>query len=46
MLILGDHWVLSPSYDMLPVLYASVRDARVARDFAAPPLHPVATTLF
>lgn len=45
MLILGDDWVLSPSCDMLPVLYASVGDALVARDFAAPPLYPVATTL-
>ena len=41
---LGD-WALSPTYDMLPMLYAPVSGELVARDFAARPLQPSAATL-
>ena len=41
---LGD-WTLSPTYDMLPMLYAPVSGELVARDFAARPLQPSAATL-
>ena len=40
----GD-WTLSPTYDMLPMLYAPVSGELVARDFAARPLQPTAATL-
>jgi hypothetical protein len=45
LLIRGDDWVLSPTYDMLPMLYAPVAGELVARDFAARPLQPTAATL-
>ena len=45
LLIQDDDWVLSPTYDMLPMLYAPVAGELVARDFAARPLHPTAATL-
>ncbi|WP_370528172.1 type II toxin-antitoxin system HipA family toxin YjjJ [Rhodoferax sp. BLA1] len=45
LLIQGDDWVLSPTYDMLPMLYAPVGGELVARDFAARPLQPTAATL-
>jgi hypothetical protein len=37
--------LLSPTYDMLPMLYAPVGGELVARDFAARPLQPTAATL-
>lgn len=40
-----DDWQLSPTYDMLPMLYAPIHGEVVARDFAARPLHPSASTL-
>ena len=41
----NDDWTLSPTYDMLPMLYAPVGGELVARDFAARPLQPTAATL-
>ncbi|KQP18420.1 type II toxin-antitoxin system HipA family toxin YjjJ [Pseudorhodoferax sp. Leaf267] len=41
----GGDWTLSPTYDMLPMLYAPVGGELVARDFAARPLQPTAATL-
>ena len=41
----GDDWRLSPTYDMLPMLYAPVNGELVERDFAARPLSPTADTL-
>ncbi len=38
-------WRLSPTYDMLPMLYAPVNGELVERDFAARALHPTADTL-
>ena len=38
-------WRLSPTYDMLPMLYAPVAGELVERDFAARALHPTADTL-
>ncbi|MDP2252288.1 MAG: type II toxin-antitoxin system HipA family toxin YjjJ [Hydrogenophaga sp.] len=38
-------WRLSPTYDMLPMLYAPVNGELVERDFAARALHPTANTL-
>lgn len=40
----GD-WALSPTYDMLPMLYAPVGGELVPRDFASRPLQPTAATL-
>ena len=40
-----DDWRLSPTYDMLPMLYAAVNGELVARDFMARPLQPTAATL-
>ena len=40
-----DDWTLSPTYDMLPMLYAPVGGELVARDFTARPLQPSAATL-
>lgn len=40
-----DDWQLSPTYDMLPMLYAPIHGEVVARDFAARPLRPSASTL-
>ncbi len=45
LLIQDDDWVLSPSYDMLPMLYAPVGGELVARDFWARPPQPTAATL-
>jgi len=45
LLIQDDDWVLSPTYDMLPMLYAPVGGELVARDFASRPLQPTAATL-
>ncbi len=46
-LLLDKHgdWALSPTYDMLPMLYAPVSGELVPRDFAARPLQPTAATL-
>ena len=41
----GGDWVLSPTYDMLPMWYAPVGGELVARDFAARRLQPTAATL-
>ncbi len=38
-------WRLSPTYDMLPMLYAPVNGELVERNFAARALHPNADTL-
>ena len=40
-----DDWALSPTYDMLPMLYAPVGGELVPRDFASHPLQPTAATL-
>ncbi len=40
-----DDWALSPTYDMLPMLYASVSGELVPRDFASRPQQPTAATL-
>ena len=40
-----DDWRLSPTYDMLPMLYAPVGGELVPRDFASRPLQPTAATL-
>lgn len=41
----GDDWALSPTYDMLPMLYAPVGGELVARDFAQRALQPSTATL-
>jgi hypothetical protein len=41
----GDDWALSPTYDMLPMLYAPVSGELVPRDFASRPQQPTAATL-
>ncbi len=41
----GDDWALSPTYDMLPMLYAPVAGELVPRDFASRPQQPTAATL-
>lgn len=41
----GGDWVLSPTYDMLPMWYAPVGGELVPRDFATRPLKPTAATL-
>ena len=38
-------WALSPTYDMLPMLYAPIAGELVARDFAARSLQPTTATL-
>ena len=45
LLLDDDDWQLSPTYDMLPMLYAPVGGELVPRDFAARPLQPSAATL-
>ncbi|MDZ4143849.1 MAG: type II toxin-antitoxin system HipA family toxin YjjJ [Burkholderiales bacterium] len=45
LLLDDDDWRLSPTYDMLPMLYAPVGGELVARDFAALPRQPTAATL-
>ena len=45
LLLESDDWTLSPTYDMLPMLYAPVGGELVARDFSARPLQPTAATL-
>ncbi|PJI95553.1 winged helix-turn-helix DNA-binding protein [Acidovorax sp. 69] len=41
----GDDWALSPTYDMLPMLYAPVGGELVPRDVASRPQQPSAATL-
>ena len=41
----GGDWVLSPTYDMLPMWYAPIGGELVTRDFAARHLQPTAATL-
>ncbi|MCJ7799357.1 MAG: type II toxin-antitoxin system HipA family toxin YjjJ, partial [Polaromonas sp.] len=45
LLLKDDDWFLSPTYDMLPMLYAPVNGELVEREFASRPLHPTAATL-
>ena len=41
----GGDWALSPTYDMLPMLYAPINGELVERQFTDRPLHPTASTL-
>ena len=45
LLLFDDDWQLSPTYDMLPMLYAPQTGELVPRDFAAQPLYPTSATL-
>ncbi|RZL64908.1 MAG: type II toxin-antitoxin system HipA family toxinoxin YjjJ [Variovorax sp.] len=45
LLLKDDDWYLSPTYDMLPMLYAPINGELVERDFTARPPHPTAATL-
>jgi hypothetical protein len=45
LLLQDDDWILAPSYDMLPMLYAPVGGELVPRDFTQRPLQPTAATL-
>jgi hypothetical protein len=45
LLLDDDDWRLSPTYDMLPMLYAPVNGEIVERDLGARPLYPTAATL-
>ncbi|MDQ3273149.1 MAG: type II toxin-antitoxin system HipA family toxin YjjJ [Pseudomonadota bacterium] len=45
LLLRDDDWYLSPTYDMLPMLYAPVNGELVERVFTERPLHPTAATL-
>lgn len=45
LLLDDDDWTLSPTYDMLPMLYAPVGGELVAREFAAGRLQPTTATL-
>lgn len=45
LLLQDDDWTLSPTYDMLPMLYAPLGGELVPRDFAERPLQPTAATL-
>jgi hypothetical protein len=45
LLLADDDWHLSPTYDMLPMLYAPVNGELVAREFTDRPLFPTAATL-
>ena len=45
LLLRDDDWRLSPTYDMLPMLYAPVNGERVARDFNSRSLHPTSAML-
>ncbi|MBW8722990.1 MAG: HipA domain-containing protein, partial [Polaromonas sp.] len=45
LLLKDDDWFLSPTYDMLPMLYAPINGEVVEQDFARRPLHPTAATL-
>ena len=41
----GGDWALSPTYDMLPMLYAPINGELVTRQFTARPMYPTASTL-
>lgn len=45
LLLKDDDWFLSPTYDMLPMLYAPINGEVVAQDFARRPLNPTPATL-
>ncbi len=45
LLLVDDDWRLSPTYDMLPMLYAPVNGELVEREFTDRPLFPTAATL-
>ncbi|MDP3190283.1 type II toxin-antitoxin system HipA family toxin YjjJ [Rhodoferax sp.] len=45
LLLVADDWRLSPTYDMLPMLYAPVNGELVERDFHSRPLLPTVHTL-
>ena len=45
LLLDNDDWQLSPTYDMLPMLYAPVNGELVSRTFTDRPLYPTAATL-
>lgn len=45
LLLVDDDWRLSPTYDMLPMLYAPLNGELVAREFHARPLTPTVHTL-
>jgi hypothetical protein len=45
LLIDGDDWALSPTYDMLPMLYAPIGGELVAQDFAGRRPRPTGDTL-
>ena len=45
LLLDNDDWALSPTYDMLPMLYAQVNGELVERDFNTRDLRPSAATL-
>ena len=45
LLLKNDDWTLSPTYDMLPMLYAPIGGELVPRNFAARHLQPSAATL-
>ena len=45
LLLKDDDWFLSPTYDMLPMLYAPINGELVEREFASRPLHPTTATL-
>ncbi|RYY60921.1 MAG: transcriptional regulator, partial [Comamonadaceae bacterium] len=45
LLLEDDDWTLSPTYDMLPMLYAPVGGEVVPREFTSLPLRPTAATL-
>ncbi len=45
LLLKDGNWTLSPTYDMLPMLYAPVGGELVARDFAARLPQPITATL-
>jgi hypothetical protein len=45
LLLDDDDWTLSPTYDMLPMLYAPVAGELVERDFSRLPLQPTAAML-
>ena len=45
LLLKDDDWYLSPTYDMLPMLYTPINGELVQRQFTARPLNPTASTL-
>ncbi|MES2944068.1 MAG: type II toxin-antitoxin system HipA family toxin YjjJ [Pseudomonadota bacterium] len=45
LLLRDDDWYLSPTYDMLPMLYAPINGELVEQHFTKRPLYPTAATL-